>query len=205
MQRSVFSLYGIGFKPKLVCPQTVAFVFKQYCQSSFRYCLDNIKIPLKKINELDVRQNTLLKNAIGLNKYVRTTPLVRCLRIETVKQLYQKRKVSFINQINQNEVCGYVYKFLRNKYERNLQFKKNNKSFIKQIFQIEKELKIDIDEYNSKVVLMLIDMKLNVSEKDVLESVKQVITDIKKCIKTGREYFFLYNKLASILSFKKIT
>ena len=64
MQRSVFSLYSLGFKPKLVSPQTVAFVFKQYCQSTFRYCLDNLKITCKKIDEIDTRQNTLLKNAI---------------------------------------------------------------------------------------------------------------------------------------------
>jgi hypothetical protein len=28
LQRSVFTLYSIGFKPKLVCPQTMAFVYK---------------------------------------------------------------------------------------------------------------------------------------------------------------------------------
>jgi hypothetical protein len=68
LQRSVFTLYSIGFKPKLVCPQTMAFVYKQYCQPTIRYCLENIKIPHKKLSELDVRQNTVIKNAIGLNK-----------------------------------------------------------------------------------------------------------------------------------------
>jgi hypothetical protein len=202
MQRSVYSLYGIGFKPKLVCPQTVAFVFKQYCQSSFRYCLDNVKIPYKKINELDVRQNTLLKNAIGLSKFVRTTPLFRCLRVETIKQLYQKRKVSFISQIKQNEVCKYVYTFLRNKYTKDMQFKKNNKSFIKQIFQIENELRIDIDEYDNEVILMLLEIKLDVPGVEVLESVNKVLFNIKIRMKNGREYFFLYKNLSDILSYK---
>jgi len=85
LQRSVFTLYS--FKLKLVCPQTMAFVYKQYCQPTFRYCLENIKIPCKKLNELDVRQNTLIKNAIGLNKFARKTPLLLCLKIETIKQL----------------------------------------------------------------------------------------------------------------------
>jgi hypothetical protein len=35
MQRSVYLLYSLGFKPS---------------QSTFRYCLDNLKIPCKKIH-----------------------------------------------------------------------------------------------------------------------------------------------------------
>jgi hypothetical protein len=115
MQRSVFSLYSLGIKPKLVSPQTVAFVFKQYCQSTSRYYLDNLKIPCKKIDD---RQSTLLKNAIGLNKYARTTPLLKCLKVESVKQLYQKRKVLFITQIERNQVFNYIFTYLGKKYER---------------------------------------------------------------------------------------
>jgi hypothetical protein len=52
MQRSVYSLNSLGFKPKLVSPETVAFVFKQYFQSTLRYCHDNLKIPCKKIDAI---------------------------------------------------------------------------------------------------------------------------------------------------------
>ena len=108
----------------------------------------------------------------------------------------------FISQIKQNEVCKYVYTFLRNKYTKDMQFKKNNKSFIKQIFQIENELRIDIDEYDNEVILMLLEIKLDVPGVEVLESVNKVLFNIKIRMKNGREYFFLYKNLSDILSYK---
>jgi hypothetical protein len=202
MQRSMYSLYSLGFKPKLVCPQTVAFVFKQYCQSILRYCLDNVKIPCKKIDEIDIRQNTLLKNAIGLSKYVKTTPLLKCLKVESIRQIYQKSKIRFTKQIEQNDVCKYVYKFLRKKYNRTVKFKKNNKSFIKQIVQIEEELRIGVDEYSNEVILMLIEYKERITEENVVNAISQVILDIKIRLRYGKDHLFLYRKLAEALNYK---
>ncbi len=76
--------------------------------------------------------------------------------MEGLKQLYQKRKVLFIRQIERNEVCNYIFAYLKKKYEKTKKFKKNNNSFIKQIMQIEKELKIEIEQYTPKIVIMFI-------------------------------------------------
>jgi hypothetical protein len=201
VQRSIFSLYSMGFKPKMVSPQTMGFVYKQYCQPTFRYCLENIKIPGKKLDELDVRQNTLIKNAIGLNKFVRTTPLLQCLKVESMRQLYKKRKVLFIKSIKQSQVCAYIYEHMRKKYSRQMVFKKNNKSYINQIIQIEKELKIDIEEYDLNVIISLIELSAKNTDKETLKSVSQIIFYIKLYIKTKKDYFFLYKKLSDVLSY----
>ena len=111
---------------------------KQYCQPTFRYCLENIKIPCKKLNELDVRQNN-----------------------------------------------------------------GNNKSFINQILAIEKELKIEIEEYDFSVIIPLIELNANITEKETLNEANQIIFYIKLYIKTKREYFFLYKKLSEVLNYCK--
>jgi hypothetical protein len=83
-----------------------------------------------------------------------------------------------------------------------MQFKKNNKSFIKQIFQIENELRIDVDTYENDVIVMLIDIKLYVLRQEIIEALSRVLSKIKKHMKTGSEYFFLYKNLSDILSYK---
>jgi hypothetical protein len=69
--------------------------------------------------------------------------------------------------------------------------------------QIEKEFMIEIEQYDPKVVVLLIEEKMNVTEKPVLESVNQLIRTIKLYIRYKKEHFFLFNKLSEILSYKK--
>ncbi len=42
VERAFYSLYGIGCKPHALNPKTIAFLYKQFCQSIFRYGLDNL-------------------------------------------------------------------------------------------------------------------------------------------------------------------
>jgi hypothetical protein len=74
---------------------------------------------------------------------------------------------------------------LRKKYNRTVKFKKNNKSLINQIVQIEKELRIDVDEYSNEVILMLIENKERMTEENVVNAISQVILDIKIRIRYG--------------------
>jgi hypothetical protein len=203
VQKSMFTLYSMGLKPKLVSPQTMAFVYKQYCQPTLRYFLENIKTTCKKLDELDVRQNTLIKNSIGLNKFARTTPLLQCLKVESIKQLYKKRKILFIKSIEQSQVCNYIYQHMRKKYHRQTVFKKNNKSYINQILQIEKWLKIELEEYDLNIIVSLIELHSKISEKETPESVSRIIYYIKLYMKTKKEYFFLYKNLSDALSYCK--
>ena len=67
--KSMYSLYGLGCKPKTMSPNLVSFLFKTYCQSIFRHVLDNIFIGETKLKEFELRQNLLIKQVIGVNKY----------------------------------------------------------------------------------------------------------------------------------------
>ena len=61
VERSFYSLNGLGCRPKMMKPETVSFLYKQFAQSIFRYHLDNIYISEKRLNEFDIRQNILIK------------------------------------------------------------------------------------------------------------------------------------------------
>ena len=52
------------------------------------------------VNELNVRQNILIKNTMGLSKYVKTTSLFYVLRIKSVLQLIHQHKLSFVRQLH---------------------------------------------------------------------------------------------------------
>ncbi len=46
--RSFYSLNGLGCKPRQLSPHSIAFVYKQYCQSIFRYGLECLYLTDKK-------------------------------------------------------------------------------------------------------------------------------------------------------------
>jgi len=79
---------------------------------------------------------------------------------------------------------------MRKRYSRHTIFKKNNKSFINQVLLIEKELKIEVEEYDFSVIIPLIELGSNIIGKETLNVVNQIILTIKFYIKTRREYFF---------------
>ena len=92
---------------------------------------------------------------------------------------------------------------MRKKYHRQTVFKKNNKSYINQILQIEKELKIELEEYDLNIIVSLIELHSKISEKETPESVSRIIYYIKLYMKTKKEYFFLYKNLSDTLNYCK--
>ncbi|CAF1085384.1 unnamed protein product, partial [Brachionus calyciflorus] len=71
VEKTMFSLYPLGCKPKHMKPSTIVYLYKQFCQSIFRYHLDIVLINMTKLKELDTRQNILIKRSIVLNKFTR--------------------------------------------------------------------------------------------------------------------------------------
>ncbi|RNA02401.1 hypothetical protein BpHYR1_045385 [Brachionus plicatilis] len=96
VEKSFYSLYGLGCKPKAAPPGLVGFLYKQYCQSIFRYHLDLVFVGETKLGELDIRQNLLIKRMFDIKKYARFRPMLEALRLETVEQLYMKFKIFFM-------------------------------------------------------------------------------------------------------------
>jgi len=53
-----------------------------------------------------------------------------------------------------------------------------------------------------EVIVRLVEIKLYAPSGDILESVNQILINIKKRMKTRNEYFFLYKHLSDILNYK---
>ncbi|RNA36685.1 hypothetical protein BpHYR1_040856 [Brachionus plicatilis] len=76
-------LYGLGCKSKAAPPGLVCFLYKQFCQSIFRYHLDLVFVGETKLGELDIRQYLLIKRMFDIKKYARFRPMLEALRLET--------------------------------------------------------------------------------------------------------------------------
>lgn len=144
VEKAFYSLYGLGCKPHGVNPLTMGFIYKQYCQSILRYGMELIYLKETDLNISNIRQNMLIKNAIGLGKYTRTKPLLECLGIESINQLYIKHKLFFYFQLINNKLSNYVFISL-NQY-----FKKQNSNNNSFIIQFNKVNKYNFEEFNKK-------------------------------------------------------
>ena len=69
VEKCFYSLYGLGCKSGLLNPYTIGYIYKQYCQSVFKYGLELCFISNKNQKELNKRQNILIRRAIVLGKF----------------------------------------------------------------------------------------------------------------------------------------
>ena len=115
-ERAFYSLRGLGCKIGALSPKMIAYFFKQYCQPIVRYGLENLYVTDSRLRTLNIRQNVLLKSAIGLSSMCRSKPLFHALTIEKFAQLYYKHKVFFLKQILCNSISKDVYDFLYKYY-----------------------------------------------------------------------------------------
>ena len=98
----------------------------------------------KKTREyLNICQNNLIRQIIGLHKYCHISKILNALKILNFEKLYIKSKLSFIKSIKYNELSLYIFKSLVQK--KNEEFKKKSKSFIKDILSLEKYFKTSIE------------------------------------------------------------
>ena len=112
VESSFYSLRDLGFKPEAMNPRTIAFIYMFiYCQSIMKYSLELFFLNVACLRLLNVRQNFLLKNILGLSHFCRTKPLFQALRIEQVTQLYMKHKIHFLKQITFNDLSLKVFNF----------------------------------------------------------------------------------------------
>ena len=68
-EKSLYSLRSLGCKPNSLSPKSIAFAYKQFCQSIIRFGLDNIFLKRTFINQLNVKQNILIKNFIDVKYF----------------------------------------------------------------------------------------------------------------------------------------
>ena len=83
-EREFYSLGSLGCKKDLLNPRTIGFMYKQFCQSILRFGLDNLFLRSEALNYLNVRQNILLRNALGFKRYTRLKPLLNEIKVEQI-------------------------------------------------------------------------------------------------------------------------
>ena len=112
VEKSFYMLRGLGCRAGLLSPRTIGFIYKQYCQSICRYGMENVFIDEHTLNILNVRQNLLLKHSLNLNSSALTTPLLQCLGVEQIPQLYFKHKLFGYKQFLNNDLSHSVFVWL---------------------------------------------------------------------------------------------
>lgn len=194
-ERSFYSLYKLGCKPYALCPRTIAFIYKQFCQSIFKYGLEVLFLSNKKIDNFNIRQNILIKQAIGISKYTRTKPLFQILKIESIMQLYCKHKIYFIKQLKKNSLTNEIYDWLDSKYiEKKTKPSKN--SFVAQIKIVSQVIKchclINLTETLNKIEKLFF-----ITNNGLLDTISFIISNFY----LDRQYFKLTKLLNKFLNY----
>ena len=91
------------------------------------------------INEVNIRQNILIKNVIGLSKFSKSTPLLNALNIKSIHHLYDEYKIIFMKQINKHNLSHSLYNFLNEYYKYN---KKPLESYMHTVEKICRKIEI---------------------------------------------------------------
>ena len=154
--KAFYSLHSIGCGRNGLDAITQARVYKTYCQPIFTYGLEMLHIRKCKLNEYDSSQATLIKRAIGLSKFDRSTALLAALKIEKLMLLYYKYKILFLSQIRSvshfNTILGYLDKY----YSKN---KPNERSFLKQLDDVSRVIGCNVKSIPKKEALDMLSRK----------------------------------------------
>lgn len=196
VEKSFFSLYSLGCKPKRMNPMLVSFLYKQFCQSIFRSHLDNLYISNKKLDELEIRQNIMIKSFIGVSKFSRTRPLNDSIKLESIKQIYFKHKIFFLKQIFKNDLCKEIFNELRSKKIKFLRF---NNSFVKQLDDLEKKIFVNCTDYDYDILIKSIESQFRCVNKGLVDSIVYILYLINSGIEQNTSYFYLYEELNLLL------
>ena len=96
VQKLVFSLSFLGLKPLDLNPNLQAFIYKTYCFSTFVYGLETTTINKKTRDYINVLQNNLIRQMIGLNKFCHISKKRKAIQIYDFESIYLLSKLSFI-------------------------------------------------------------------------------------------------------------
>jgi hypothetical protein len=197
VEKAFYSLYGLGCKPRHLSPLSIAFVYKQYCQSIIRYGMDCLFLPAKKLDEYNTRQSILLKQAIGLSKYARTTPLLNALNVEKVSEIYMKHKYYFYKQLMNNSLTRAVYLNLDSFY---FEKKACKHSFLNQLLNVDTQVGFKCSVEAGKAYLKEIVNKFKDSDQQgLVDSVSFQLVELDRNRGCDEKYATTRNVLSLLL------
>jgi hypothetical protein len=175
VEKAFFSLYGLGCKPKHLSPNSISFIYKQYCQSIFRYGLECLYISKSKLNEYNTRQNILLKQSIGISKYALSTPLLNVLKVEKINEIYFKHKFYFYKQIMSNNLTKSIFLDLSSWY---LGKKISKHSFLKQIQEVDLEVGFSCSLEAGKTYLSILENLFKSDRPELCNTLVQKLQEL---------------------------
>ena len=172
-EKALYSLRVLGCKTNALSPFTIAFLYKQFCQSIFKYGLETLYIKKSFLNLLNVRQNILIKNVLGIKLYARSKVLMNVLNIESITQIYSKHKLYGLRQIERNYYTKNILEFLGRSYAT---MTPCNQSFIAQLNQVNKSCGIN-DIGNFKCRVEAVDSEFQCNDLDLKEQVTTTLNN----------------------------
>jgi hypothetical protein len=92
-ERALYSLKNIGCNPHKLHPRAIGFIYKQYCQSILKFGFEFVFLRKSFLRKLEIRQNILLKNILGIHHRARFKIVLNTIKVEQVYQLYEKHKL----------------------------------------------------------------------------------------------------------------
>jgi len=92
-EKALYSLKNIGCNPNRLHPHAIGFIYKQYCQSIMKFGFEFVYFRKSFLSKLDIRQNILLKNILGIHHRARFKVVLNIMKVEQVSLLYEKHKV----------------------------------------------------------------------------------------------------------------
>ena len=177
LEKAFYSLHGLGCKPNALSPRIIASIYKQYAQSIFKYGLEVLHLNKTNLSNFNIRQNIIVKRAIGINKYCKTKPLFTVLRIESINELYLKHKIFFYKQIIKNDLTISIFNFLEEHYKNK---KSCDDSFVKQIQMVNKSIETENCLLNLKETIRKIENIFVCSNLGLTDTIKFIIIDFEK-------------------------
>ena len=172
-EKSLFSLRFLGCRRNALDPNTIAFIFKQFCQSTLNFGLEFCFIKNSILKCLNTRQNILIKNVLGIKYFARIKPLLNELKIETIEQLYYKHKIFGARQLLKNSFTNKIFSYI-NRFYKNVEHKENH-SFISQLQELQEFTSYSLEDHN--VALSLIDNRFQCNDLFLRESIRNILND----------------------------
>ena len=190
VEKSMYSLRPLGCKPMHLSPLSLAFVYKQFCQSKLNYGFETINLSESKIKEFDMRQNTLVKSAVGISKFCHSKPLFDILKLSSIREIYMKHKVLFNYQLKQNTLTHSIDQYLVNYYAIG---KPMRLSFYSQLDLVNRVINPNLAVRNKKEQLELIRGQFKCQNAGLLDSVQFIISSMNDQIDINSRAYLLKN------------
>jgi hypothetical protein len=175
VQKSVFSLSFLGLQPKSISPKLQSFIYKTYCLSQFTYALETSVLNKNTRKYLNVCQNNLLRQILGLHKYCHMSNILKCLRLYSFNDLYISSKLSFLNSIKHNKITSSIFSYLCN-INRN----RFSKSFVQDIKFLEGKLHLGIQRIYLECESLKMTLKNSFNSRDgIIDSINTCLSNFK--------------------------